>query len=168
MKSTLSVLVENHPGVLARVAGLFSRRGFNIDSLAVSTTDNPTISRMTIVVDGDEAVVEQVAKQLRKLVCVTKVLDITNEPHVERELVLIKVNADAQARGEIMQIADIFRAKIVDVGRRTLIIEVTGDKGKIDAIETALKPYGIKEMVRTGQIALVRGSRTAIINSKED
>lgn len=161
MRSTLSVLVENNPGVLARVAGLFSRRGYNIDSLAVSTTDNPRVSRMTIVVQGDEAILQQVVRQLRKLVDVIKVLDITSKPSVDRELILVKVNADAAARGEIMQIVDIFRARIVDVSQDSLIVEATGDQGKINAIEDALKPFGVREMVRTGKIALLRGSVTA-------
>lgn len=161
MRSTLSVLVENNPGVLARVAGLFSRRGYNIDSLAVSTTDNPRVSRMTIVVQGDETILQQVVRQLRKLVDVIKVLDISSKPSVDRELILIKVSADTAARGEIMQIVDIFRARIVDVSQDSLIVEATGDQGKINAIEDALKPFGVREMVRTGKIALLRGSVTA-------
>lgn len=163
MRSNFSVLVENNPGVLARVAGLFSRRGYNIDSLSVSRTDDPTISRMTIVVDGDEAVLDQVAKQLRKLVDVIRVRDITNEPHVDRELILIKVNADPTTRTEIMQIVEIFRGRIVDVGEYTCIVEVTGDEGKIDAIENALKPFGILELVRTGKVAMQRGTRTVLV-----
>lgn len=168
MRRTFSVLVENHPGVLARVAALFSRRGYNIDSLAVSRTEDPTISRMTIVAEGDEKVLEQVAKQLRKLIDVIKVQDVTAEEHVERELALIKVNADAAARGEIMQIVEIFRAHIVDIGRRTLIIEVTGDEDKIDAFEEAMRPFGIRELVRTGKIALLRGSKTTAVGEKEE
>ncbi|MDI6711011.1 MAG: acetolactate synthase small subunit [Thermoanaerobacterales bacterium] len=167
MRRTFAVLVENHPGVLARVSGLFARRGYNIDSLAVSRTDNPHISRMTIVVEGDEVVLDQVAKQLGKLVDVIKVQDITAEPHVDRELVLIKVNADAEARAEIMQIVEIFRAHIVDISRRSLIIEATGDEGKINAIEQALKPFGIRELVRTGKIAMIRGPKT-VTHDKED
>jgi len=167
MRRTFAVLVENHPGVLARVAGLFARRGYNIDSLAVSRTDNPAVSRMTIVVEGDEVVLDQVAKQLGKLVDVIKVQDITAEPHVDRELVLIKVNADAEARAEIMQIVEIFRAHIVDISRRSLIIEATGDEGKINAIEQSLKPFGIRELVRTGKIALIRGPKT-VTTEKED
>ncbi|MBC7337349.1 MAG: acetolactate synthase small subunit, partial [Clostridia bacterium] len=121
MKHTLSVLVENQPGVLARIAGLFSRRGYNIDSLAVGRTENPAFARMTIVVDGDDRVIEQVSKQLHKLVDVIHVRDITNEPFVDRELILIKVNAEPAQRGEIMQIVDIVRAHIVDIGRNSLI-----------------------------------------------
>ncbi|MGI6712313.1 MAG: acetolactate synthase small subunit [Bacillota bacterium] len=159
MRHTLSVLVENRAGVLARVAGMFGRRGYNIESLAVGTTENPKISRMTIVVEGDNHVIEQVTKQLHKLIEVLKVSDITNEEYVERELMLIKVNADPVQRSEIMQIVDIFRARIVDIGYKTLIIEVTGDQGKIAAIEAALKPFGIRELVRCGKIAMVRGPK---------
>ncbi|MBS3978013.1 MAG: acetolactate synthase small subunit [Syntrophomonadaceae bacterium] len=159
MKHTLAVLVENRPGVLTRIAGLFSRRGYNIDSLAVGRTENPAISRMTIVVEGDDRVIEQVGKQLYKLIDVIKLTDITSEEYVDRELFLIKVNADPAARGEIMQIVDIFRARIVDIGKNSLIIEATGDEGKINAIESALRPFGIREVVRTGKIAMVRGPK---------
>lgn len=159
MKHTLAVLVENRPGVLSRISGLFARRGFNIDSLAVGKTDNPLISRMTIVVEGDAHDIEQVSKQLHKLIDVIKLTDLTEEEYVDREMILIKVNADPAIRGEIMQIVDIFRARIVDIGRNTLIIEATGDEGKIDAIETALRPFGIKEVVRTGRIAMARGAK---------
>ncbi|NPV30368.1 MAG: acetolactate synthase small subunit [Firmicutes bacterium] len=159
MRHTLAVLVENQPGVLTRVAGLFSRRGYNIESLAVGQTHEPSISRMTIVVDGDDRVIEQVTKQLDKLIDVIEVQDITNVEYVDRELVLIKVNAEPPVRGEIMQIVDIFRARIVDIGQRTLIIECTGDEGKIRAIEKSLKPFGILELVRTGKIAMVRGPK---------
>jgi acetolactate synthase-1/3 small subunit len=159
MRHTLAVLVENQPGVLTRVSGLFSRRGYNIESLAVGATHEPTISRMTIVVDGDDQVIEQVVKQLDKLVDVIDVRDISNDEHVDRELVLLKVKAEADVRGEIMQIVDIFRARIVDIGQDTLIIECTGDEGKIRAIEKSLKPFGILELVRTGKIAMVRGQK---------
>ncbi|MCL6561360.1 MAG: acetolactate synthase small subunit [Firmicutes bacterium] len=165
MMHTLAVLVENNPGVLARVAGLFSRRGFNIDSLAVGRTDNPSISRMTIVVEGDDPVLEQVTKQLHKLVDVIKISDITRESYVDRELVMIKVHAEAPARAEIMQLVDIFRARIVDVGRKTLTIEVTGNQGKINAFEDSLRPFGIKELVRTGKIAMLRGSKCSSKNN---
>lgn len=164
MRHTLAVLVENNPGVLARVAGLFSRRGYNIDSLAVGRTHNPAVSRMTIVVEGDEAVLEQVTKQLHKLVDVIKISDITKDEYVDRELVLIKVNAEASARAEIMQLVDIFRARIVDVGQKTLTIEVTGNEGKINAFENALRPFGIKELVRTGKIAMLRGNKSSSRN----
>ncbi|WP_066637975.1 acetolactate synthase small subunit [Desulfolucanica intricata] len=166
MLHTLAVLVENNPGVLARVSGLFSRRGFNIDSLAVGRTDDPTISRMTIVVEGDNHVLEQVRKQLDKLIDVIKIDDITSERYVGRELIIIKVNADAQARPEIMQIVDIFRAHIVDIGQETLMIEATGDADKINGLEEALKPFGIKEVVRTGKIAMLRGSKSTSLENE--
>jgi len=166
MKTTLSVLVENQPGVLSRIAGLFSRRGFNIDSLAVGTTENPDISRMTIVVEGDEYVVEQVKKQLNKLVDVIKVSKIIPEDSVKRELVLIKVDADSHMRSEIIQIAEIFRASIVDVSQKSLTIELTGDKDKIAAFEELLRPFGIKELVRTGVIAVNRGANTIKIEEE--
>ena len=159
MKHTLAVLVENKSGVLFRVAALFSRRGYNIDSLAVGVTEDPEISRMTIVVHGDDHVLEQVTKQLNKLVDVIKVSDIGGEEAVERELALIKVSADVDTRAEIIQIANIFRARIVDVAPKSMTVEVTGDEGKVQAIEKLLRQFGIKEMVRTGKIALVRGSK---------
>ncbi len=155
----LSVLVENRSGVLTRVSGLFSRRGFNIESLAVGTCESPGMSRITIVASGDDAHIEQVKKQLNKLIEVIKVIDITERSHIERELALIKVNAEpGRKRSEVMQIADIFRAKIIDVGQETLVLEITGDMGKIHAIEDLLGPYGIIELVRTGKIALQRGA----------
>ncbi|MGB4504781.1 MAG: acetolactate synthase small subunit [Syntrophaceticus sp.] len=159
MRHILAVLVQNQPGVLTRVSGLFSRRGYNIESLAVGQTHDPDISRMTIVADGDDQVIEQVVKQLDKLVDVIDVRDITDDEHVDRELVLIKVKAEPEIRGEIMQIVDIFRARIVDIGQNSLIIECTGDEGKIRAIENSLKPFGIQELVRTGKIAMVRGPK---------
>ncbi len=161
MFRTLTVLVENNPGVLTRVASLFSRRGYNIDSLAVGQTEDPAISRMTIVVEEDDRVIEQVTKQLNKLVDVIKVNDITDEEYVDRELLLIKTDADPSVRGEIMQIVEIFRARIVDIGQNSLTIEATGDQGKIKAIIEALKPFCIRELVRTGKIAILRGSRNA-------
>jgi len=158
---TLSVLVENKAGVLSRVAGLFSRRGFNIESLAVGTCEEPHMSRITIVVLGDDAQIEQVQKQLNKLIEVIKVSDVTNLESVERELALIKVSAEpGTTRAEVMQIADIFRAQIVDVGAKTVVLEVTGDTNKIDALEKLLRQYGIKELVRTGKVAILRGSKT--------
>lgn len=159
MKHTLSILVENQPGVLARVAGLFMRRGYNIESIAVGTTEDPNISRMTIVVDGDKREVEQITKNVHKLIEVIKVTDLTDEKMVDRELALIKVSADASNRSEILQIVDIFRAKIVDVSDRSVIVEVTGDEGKVDAMVGMLRPHGIKELVRTGKIAMARGAR---------
>jgi len=167
MKTTISALVENHPGVLSRVAGLFSRRGFNIDSLVVGTTETPDISRMTIVVEGDEHVVEQVKKQLNKLVDVIKVSTIAPEESVRRELVLIKVDADVQTRKDIVSIAEIFRANIVDVSKKSMIIELTGDKDKVTAFEELLRPFGIKELVRTGIIAMNRGNKTIKIEEED-
>ena len=159
MKHTLAILVENKPGVLTRVAGLFSRRGFNIESLAVGITENKDISRITILVSGDDNVLEQVQKQLNKLIDVIRVSDIPAEESVNRELALIKVGVDSTTRAEVMQIVNIFRAKIVDVGIKSLVIEVTGDESKINAIEQLLRQFGIKEMVRTGKIAMNRGAK---------
>lgn len=156
-KHTLAITVENKPGVLTRVATMFRRRGYNIESLAVGETENPSVSRMTVVVTGDDKIIEQVSKQLYKLVDVIKVVDITEERLVERELILIKVKADPSVRSEIVQLVEIFRARIVDIGKNTLIIEATGDSGKMEAIEDSLKPFGILELVRTGKIAIVRG-----------
>jgi acetolactate synthase I/III small subunit len=159
LQHTITALVENTPGVLARVAGLFARRGFNIESLAVSITEDATVSRMTLVVDGDERTLEQIEKQLNKLIEVIKVYDYAGTPAVERELALIKVTATPDKRAEIMQISDIFRGKIIDVSERTLTIEVTGPVDKVDALQNLLGPYGIKELVRTGKICLARGAR---------
>jgi acetolactate synthase-1/3 small subunit len=156
---TLSVLVANKPGVLTHVSGLFSRRGYNIDSLTVGVTENPDISRMTIVVHGDEHVIEQVTKQLNKLIDIIKVVDISPQESVDRELALLKVNADPNSRAEIIEIVNIFRAKIVDVSAKSLIVEVTGSTDKINALEELMRPFGIKEMVRTGKVALVRGAK---------
>jgi acetolactate synthase-1/3 small subunit len=157
---TLAVLVENRAGVLSRVAGLFSRRGFNIESLAVGTCEEPTMSRMTIVVIGDDAQIEQVMKQLHKLIDVIKVSDITENETVERELALIRVSAEpGTTRAEVMQVANIFRAQIIDVGAKTVVLQVTGDIEKIDALENLLNQYGVKEMVRTGKIAMLRGTK---------
>jgi acetolactate synthase-1/3 small subunit len=158
---TLSVIVENKAGVLSRVTGLFSRRGFNIESLAVGTSEEPGMSRITIVVIGDDAQIEQVMKQLNKLIDVIKVSDITENERVERELALIKVNAEpGTSRAEIMQIASIFRAQIVDLGSKSVILQVTGDTEKIDAVEKLLRQYGVKELVRTGRIGILRGAKT--------
>ncbi len=161
MKHVISVLVSNHPGVLARVAGLFARRGYNIESLTVSVTENPEVSRMTIVVVGDYAVLEQITKQLNKQVEVIRVVDYVDAPAVERELALIKVNAEPRTRGEIMQIVEVFRARIIDMTEKTFIVEVTGSVDKLDKIGTLLGAYGSREMVRTGVIAMARGTRTA-------
>ena len=159
MKHTVSVLVQNKPGLLARTAGLFSRRGYNIESLTVGVTENEDISRITIVVTGDDTVVEQVTKQLNKLIEVIKVSDLTKESYVDRELVLIKVAADGSNRGEIMQLVDVFRARVVDVAAKSIIIEITGDEGKIAALIVMLRQFGIKEIVRTGTLALGRGPK---------
>ncbi|MCR4441540.1 MAG: acetolactate synthase small subunit [Peptococcaceae bacterium] len=159
MRHTLAVLVENQPGVLSHVAGLFSRRGYNIESLAVGQTEDPSVSRITLVVEGDEKVIEQVSKQLNKQVEVIKVNDITNEETVDRQLLLLKVAADTAVRQEIMQIVEIFRCRIVDIGRRSLIVEATGDEEKIEAIIKSLRPFGIQELVRTGKVAMVRGAK---------
>jgi len=160
MRHTLSVLVLNNRGVLSRVAGLFARRGFNIESLSVSTTDRQDVSRMTIVVEGDQKIIEQVTKQLHKLVEVIKINNITGEEFVDRGMALFKVASEPTTRSEIMQIVDIFRAHILDFCPTSMIIEATGSEDKILAIEEALKPFGIKEVVRTGEIAMVRGDKT--------
>ncbi len=159
MRRTIAVLVENKPGVLARVSSLFRRRGFNIESLAVGTTERPDISRMTIVVKGDARTIEQVMKQLNKLIEVIKVSDLS-ENSVDRELALIKVHAPPAKRSEIIEIANIFRARIVDVARDSFIIEITGDEDKINAFVDLMRQYGIKEMARTGKISMARGSKT--------
>ncbi|HOV81988.1 MAG TPA: acetolactate synthase small subunit [Methanothrix sp.] len=159
MKHTIAVIVENKSGVLTRIAGLFSRRSFNIDSLSVGATDNPDYSRMTITVQGDRDVLEQVIKQLSKLINVIRVSELIAGESVERELAIIKVSADRESRSEIMQVASIFRAKIIDVSQRSVIIEVTGDEEKIDAIIQLLRQFGIKELARTGKVSMVRGAR---------
>jgi len=159
MRHTISVLVENEFGVLARVAGLFSGRGFNIESLSVAETLDPTISRLTLVTRGDDQVLEQIEKQLNKLVNVIRVTDFTNTQHVERELVLIKVKAAERTRGELVNIVDIFRAKIIDVSRQSYIVEITGTEDKVRALIELLTPLGILEVVRTGRVAMFRGTR---------
>jgi acetolactate synthase-1/3 small subunit len=153
----LSVLVENKAGVLTRVAGLFARRGFNIDTLAVGPTEDEAVSRMTIVLDGAAHPIDQVTKQLHKLVNVIKIRDLEPKETIAREMALFKVSADGGSRGEIMQLADIFRARIVDVSGRTVTIEVTGTADKIEAFEEMVRPFGLVEMVRTGEIAIARG-----------
>ncbi len=158
MKHTLSVLVENKPGVLNRIAGLFARRGFNIESLAVGETEDPKISRMTITLDGYDQPLEQVTKQLHKLINVIKITDLDPASSVDRELVMVKVKADPGTRSEIMQITEIFRAKIIDVSKTMLVIEVTGTREKVTAFMKLLRPFGIVELVRTGRIAMSRGT----------
>src|SRR5215207_2216721 len=156
-KHVLSLLVENKPGVLARIAGLFSRRGFNIDTLAVGPTDDPTMSRITLTMNGALHPIDQVTKQLHKLVHVIKIRDLEPEETVARELALFKVSADSDTRAEIMQFADIFRGKVIDVSKRAVTIEVTGADDKIEAFERMVRPFGLIEMVRTGEIAISRG-----------
>ena len=157
MRHTISVLVENKFGVLARIATLFAARGFNIDSLAVGVTENPDVSSMTIIVKGNDKILEQVEKQLNKLIDVIKVIDFKEAKHVERDLALAKVKAYKTNRAEILQIVKTFRAKIIDVSATSVIIEITGKEEKVDALINMLKPFGIKDMSRTGIIAMARG-----------
>jgi len=157
MQHIISALVENHFGVLARISGLFSARGFNIDSLAVGETHDPTISRMTIVATGEDRIIEQVSKQLNKLIDVIKVTDMTEEDHVERELLLLKVSHSTKTRSEIIQLVEIFKARIIDYSPKTLTIEVVGTSDKILSFIDIMRPFGIKELARTGRIALQRG-----------
>ena len=159
MRHAISALVENKFGVLARISTLFAARGFNIDSLAVGETEDPAVSRMTIIVQGDDKILEQVEKQLNKLVDIIKVSDFKEAKHIERDLALIKVKTDKTNRSEVMQIVDIFRAKIIDVSHDSVIIEITGDEDKIQALLSMLKPFGVKEMCRTGIIAMGRGGK---------
>lgn len=160
-RHVLSALVMNQPGVLAHISGMLASRGFNIDSLAVSETEDPHLSRMTFVVMGDDAELEQVRKQLQKLVTVVKVLDISRENYVERDLMLIKVKAPPEKRHEIFQIVETFRGRVVDISHRVLMIEISGTEAKIEAFIELMRPYGILELARTGRIALVRGEKTA-------
>lgn len=157
-KHTISVLVNNQPGVLQRVAGLFGRRGFNIESITVGESEEAGLSRMVIVTTGDDDTLEQVEKQLYKLIDVIKVVDLSSHPMVARELVLIRVNADPAHRPEIVSIVETFRAAVVDIGPNSMIVQVVGEAGKIEAIIELLKPYGIKELSRTGITAMIRGS----------
>lgn len=159
MKHTISVLVENEFGVLARVSGLFSGRGFNIESLSVAPTLDPNTSRMTIVTRGDDRILEQVSKQLNKLISTIKVVDFTGEEFVERELALIKVTAESDLRAEVLRIVDIFRGKVVDVTSKSFTIEITGAPDKIDAVLKLLTPMGIKEIVRSGPVVIGRGAK---------
>ncbi|MFH1684407.1 MAG: acetolactate synthase small subunit [Candidatus Margulisiibacteriota bacterium] len=159
MKHTISVIVENKPGVLHRVSGLFSRRGFNIESLAVGTTEKPDVSRITIVAEGDDQVLEQITKQLYKQIDVLKVFDLPADASIERELALIKVRANEKTRQEITQIVDIFKARILDVAEDSLTIEVSAEKHKVEDMQKLLEKFGIQELVRTGKIALQRGGK---------
>lgn len=157
---TLSVLVENTPGVLARVSSLFMRRGFNIDSLAVGPTEIPEISRMTIVVDVAESSLEQVTKQLNKLINVLKIVELDSNSAVERELMLVKVKADATTRGHVLEMVQLFRAKVVDVANDAVTIEATGDAAKLTAMLNVLEPFGIREIAQSGRVAIGRGARS--------
>ncbi len=159
MQHTISVQVVNRFGVLSRISGLFSGRGFNIESLNVAETSDPTVSRMTIVTRGDEKKIEQITKQLNKLVDVIKVMDLTAENFVDRELVLVKMNAEPRVREEILRIVEIFRAKVVDVSSASYTIEITGDEGKVKGCLELLRPLGIQEIVRSGRIAISRGMK---------
>jgi acetolactate synthase-1/3 small subunit len=159
-KHTLSVLVENKPGVLARVSGLFSRRGFNIDSLAVGETEHAEVSRITIVVDADTQPLEQVTKQLNKLINVLKIVELEPAASVQRELLLVKVRADRPIRSQVLETVQLFRARVVDVAPDALTIEATGTSEKLDALLRDLEPFGIKEMVQSGRVAIGRGSRS--------
>jgi acetolactate synthase I/III small subunit len=159
MQHTISVVVENEFGVLARVSGLFSGRGFNIDSLSVAPTNDETLSRITITTRGDDAILEQITKQLNKLVDVIKVLDFSDDSAIERELALIKVAAEDESRAEVLRVVDIFRAKIIDVTPKSYTIEATGNPAKINAILDLLRPLGLKELVRTGSVAIGRGPK---------
>ena len=157
---TLSVLVENKPGVLARIAGLFSRRGFNIDSLAVGPTEHPEISRMTIAVNVEGNPLEQVTKQLNKLINVIKIVELEDDASVRRELLLVKVKADADTRGQVLETVQLFRAKVVDVATDAVTVEVTGNADKLDAFLKVLEPFGVRELVQSGMVAIGRGGRS--------
>jgi acetolactate synthase I/III small subunit len=156
-KHVLSILVENKPGVLSRITGLFARRGFNIDTLAVGPTDDERFSRITLTLDGAKHPIDHVTKQLHKLVNVLKIRDLEPEETLARELALFKVSADGASRAEVMQICEIFRAKVVDLSKRSVVVEVTGTYDKIDAFERLVRPFGLVEMARTGEIAIARG-----------
>ncbi|MDQ6963329.1 MAG: acetolactate synthase small subunit [Mariprofundales bacterium] len=165
MRHTITVLVENEAGVLTRVAGLFSARGYNIESLSVAPTLDETVSRMTIVTRGDERVIEQINKQLNKLIPIIKTEDISRTSHMERELILVKVQAEAETRAEVLRMADVFRAKVIDVSPSSYTLELTGKCGKIDAFLCMLAPIGIIEMTRTGPVGMRRGSRSFSVES---
>lgn len=159
MKHIISALVQNESGVLAHISGLFAGRGFNIDSLAVGETEDPAVSRMTIVAEGDEQILEQIIKQLRKVITVIKVQDFSDKDYVERDLLLIKVNAPAARRGELVQLAQLFRGRVVDVGSNELMVELSGPEAKLEAFLSLVRPYGIKETCRTGRVAMLRGKK---------
>jgi len=159
MKHTISILVENHSGVLARVSGLFSARGYNIESLCVGETEDPSVSRMTVVATGDDRVMQQIVKQLNKVVDTIAVEDLTGEEYVERDLVMVKIKANHQQRSEVIEITSIFRAKVVDLGAESMTIEVNGSEGKVGALIDMMRPFGIVELVRTGRIAIGRSTK---------
>lgn len=159
MKHIISALVQNESGVLAHISGLFAGRGFNIDSLTVGETEDPAVSRMTIVAAGDEQILEQIIKQLRKVITVIKVQDFSDQDHVERDLMLIKVNSPPGRRGEIIELVTLFRGRVVDVSASELIIELSGPEPKIEAFIALVRPYGIKETCRTGRVAMLRGKK---------
>ncbi len=158
MRHVISALVENKPGVLAHISGMFSSRGFNIDSLTVGETEDVRLSRMTVVTTGDDAVIEQVRKQLERLVDVIKVVDFSGQDYVERDLMLIKVHAPPGRRGDIFELAEVFKCKVVDIGAKHVMLEVSGPENKLEALIALMKPFGIKEMVRTGRVGLRRGA----------
>jgi len=162
MRHVISVLVENEPGVLVRVSGLFTGRGFNIESLNVAETLDPTISRMTLVTSGNEQIIEQIIKQLNKLVNVVKVVDLTGSDFVDREMILIRVKAEASSRAEVLRILDIFRGRVVDVSPKSYTLEITGDEKKVQAVVELLAPFGILEVVRTGKVAISRGRKEGL------
>ncbi|ADH85430.1 acetolactate synthase small subunit [Desulfurivibrio alkaliphilus] len=159
MKHTISVLLQNKPGVLSRVTGLFSGRGFNIDSLSVAETLEKDVSCLTLVTHGDEAIIEQITKQLHKLIDVIKVTDMAEHDHVEREMAMIRIKAEAGTRAEVLRVIDIFRGKVVDVSPKSYVVEVTGSKSKVQAIIDILRPIGIQEIVKTGALAITRGKK---------
>lgn len=159
MRHIISILVENKFGVLARVAGLFSGRGYNIESITVNTTEKPELSMMTIVTEGDERIIEQIIKQLRKLINVIKVRDLTSFNHIERELVLIKIFVNMKNRNDLYNLVNTFRAKVVDITPESMVVEITGDRDKLEAFVELIRPYGIIELVRTGCLAIGRGSK---------
>jgi acetolactate synthase-1/3 small subunit len=165
-RHTLSVLVENKPGVLTRIAGMFARRGYNIHSLAVGPTDDPSLSRLTVVVGSDAVQVEQIVKQLNKLVHVLKILELDAAESVERELQLVKVNAPPEIRGQVIELVDVFRAKVCDVDHDSLTIEASGSPEKLEALQAMLEPYGIRELVRSGTISLARGAKAITDGSR--
>ncbi len=162
MKHIISMLVENHQGVLARIAGLFSGRGYNLESITVGVTMDPTVSRLTLVCGGDDAIVEQIKKQLNRLVDVIKVYDLTGAPALHRELMLVKVSAKGRQRGEIFQVADVFKSQVMDVGADTMTLEITGSPEKIDDFSALLAPYGIVERARSGMVSVERGKKTPV------